>query len=56
MLEFEDKAHHRLPLSLPKAKDYGLDNVEDDEEENATENSDEDSEDSASEADIPYAL
>ena len=56
MLEFEDKSHHRLPLSLPKEKDDALDNAEDDEEENATENSDEDSEDGASEADIPYAL
>ena len=41
MLELEEKVHDRLPLSMPKAKDCALDNMEDDDEENIVENSDE---------------
>ena len=53
MLESEEKVHHRLPLSPPKAKDGAPKNVEDEDEEDAAEQSDEDSEDEDSEVDIP---
>ena len=55
-VESKEKAHHRLPLSMPKAKDGALDNVEDNDEENAVENSNEDSKDGDSETDLPDAL
>ena len=53
MLEFKEKAHHQLPLSLPKAKDGAPENVEDEDKEDAVEQNDEDSEDEDSEADLP---
>ena len=56
MLESEEKAHHRLPLLMPKAKDDTPDNVQDEDEENAAENSDEDSEDGDYEVDLLDAL
>ena len=56
MLETKEKGHHRLPLSMPKAKDGAQNNVEDDDEEIAAENSEEDFEDGDSEADLPGAL
>ena len=56
MLEFEEKAHHRLLLSLPKAKDSALENMEDKDEEDAVVQSKEDSKDEDSEADLPDAL
>ena len=56
MLESKEKAHHRIPLSLPKAKDDALDNVEGEDEEDAVEKSDEDSKDEDSEANLPDVL
>ena len=56
MLETKEKVHHRLPLSMPKAKDGAQDNVKDDDEGNVAENREEDSEDGDSEVDLPNAL
>ena len=56
MLESEETTHHRLPLSLPKAKDGAPENVEDEDEEDTVEQSDEDFEDEDSEADLPNVL
>ena len=56
--ESEEKSHHRLPLSLPKAKDGALDNLEDEDEEEAVveQQREEDSEEEDPEADFQDAL
>ena len=54
MLESEEKPHHRLPLTLLKAKDGALDDMDEEEEDKATpgQQSEEDSEDEDPEADL----
>ena len=58
MLESEEKAYHRLLLSLPKSNGGAQDDMEDEEKENvvAREQSEEDLEDEDPEADLPDAL
>ena len=58
MLELEEKSHHRLPLTLPKAKDGAPDDM-DEEEEDATvarQQSADDSKDKDPKVDLANAL
>ena len=56
MLESKEKAHHRLPLSLPKEKDGAPNNMEDEDKEDTIEPSNEDSADDDFEVDLQDAL
>ena len=58
MLESEEKSHHRLPLSLPKAKDGAPNNLENEDEEGVAieQKSEEDSEDEDPKTDLLDAL
>ena len=58
MLESEEKSHHRLPLTLLKAKDRALNDMDEGEDDAivAGQKSEEDSKDEDPEVDLPNAL
>ena len=58
MLESEEKSHHRLPLTILKAKDRALNDMDEEEDDAivAGQKSEEDSKDEDPEVDLPNAL